>query len=78
MKRILSLTTVAAIMALMLVVMAPAALAVTQSSPSWDATSGNEQVSNPAKSSYAPGTQDNAGEGTASATSPIGFSSNCR
>jgi hypothetical protein len=55
-----------------------AAHAVTQSSPSWDATSGNEHVSNPAKSRYGPGTQDNAGIETASATGPISDSSNCR
>jgi hypothetical protein len=98
MKRILSLATVAAFMALMLVVMASAALAVPpaggstgcdggltnanhavyQSSPSWDATYGNEHVSDPAKSYYAPGTQNNAGLDTARDTGPIGSSSNCR
>ena len=98
MKRILSLATVAAFMALMVVVMASAALAVPpaggstgcdgglinadhavgQSSPSWDATFGNEHVSYPAKSYYAPGTQNNAGLETAGDTGPIGSSSNCR
>ena len=98
MKRILSLATVAAFMALMLVVMASAALAVPpaggstgcdggltnanhavyQSSPSWDATWENEHVSYPAKSYYAPGTQNNAGLDTARATAPISDSSNCR
>jgi hypothetical protein len=98
MRRILLLPTVAALMALMLVVMASAALAVPpaggstgcdgglnnanhavyQSSPSWDATYGNEHVSYPAKSYYAPGTQNNAGLETAQTTAPISDSSNCR
>jgi hypothetical protein len=52
--------------------------AVGQSSPSGDATSGNEHVSYPAKSKYAPGTQDNSGLDTAGETGPVGYSSNCR
>jgi hypothetical protein len=97
MRRILLLATVAALLALMLV-MTSAALAVPpaggstgcdgrltnanhavyQSSPSWDATWGNEHVSYPAKSYYAPGTQNNAGLDTARATAPISDSSNSR